>query len=105
MSNHFKETISIKKGTALYVGAVLGSGILILPGMTASIAEGNAIISWLIMILLSVPLAFTFAFLSIEYPSAGGIATFSEKAFGKNVGAMIGWCFLLRVALGKLLYQ
>ncbi|WP_264675672.1 amino acid permease [Bacillus cereus] len=89
MSNHFSETISIKKGTALYVGAVLGSGILILPGMTASIAEGNAIISWLIMILLSIPLALTFAFLSIEHPSAGGIATFSEKAFGKKVGAII----------------
>ncbi|HFK1476258.1 TPA: amino acid permease, partial [Bacillus paranthracis] len=89
MSNHFNETISIKKGTALYVGAVLGSGILILPGMTASVAEGNAIVSWLFMISLSIPLAFTFAFLSIEYPSAGGIATFSEKAFGKNIGAII----------------
>lgn len=101
MSNHFGETISIKKGTALYVGAVLGSGILILPGMTASVAEGNAIVSWLVMILLSIPLAFTFAFLSIEHPSAGGIATFAEKAFGKKIGAIIGWCFLLQVALGK----
>lgn len=45
MSNHFNKTISVKKGTALYVGAVLGSGILILPGMTASVAEGNAIAS------------------------------------------------------------
>lgn len=35
----------LKRGTALYVGAVLGSGILILPGMTASVAEGNAIVS------------------------------------------------------------
>lgn len=105
MSNHFNETISIKRGTALYVGAVLGSGILILPGMTASIAEGNAIVSWLVMISLSIPLAFTFAFLSIEHPNTGGIATFSEKAFGKNIGAIIGWCFLLRVALGKSLSQ
>lgn len=45
MSNDFKETISIRKGTALYVGAVLGSGILILPGMTANIAGPSAIIS------------------------------------------------------------
>ncbi|MEN1937867.1 amino acid permease [Paenibacillus sp. 102] len=103
MSNDFKETISIGKGTALYVGAVLGSGILILPGMTASIAGGNAIISWLVMILLSIPLAFTFAFLSIEYPSAGGIATFSEKAFGKNVGAIIGWCFFIAGSVGQII--
>ncbi|MED0952515.1 APC family permease [Bacillus mobilis] len=102
MSNHFDETISIKRGTALYVGAVLGSGILILPGMTASVAEGNAIVSWLIMILLSIPLAFTFAFLSIEYPSAGGIATFAEKAFGKNLGAIIGWCFFIAGSVGQI---
>ncbi|AZJ20961.1 amino acid permease [Bacillus wiedmannii bv. thuringiensis] len=102
MSDHFDETISIKKGTALYVGAVLGSGILILPGMTASVAEGNAIVSWLIMILLSIPLAFTFAFLSIEYPSAGGIATFAEKAFGKNIGAIIGWCFFIAGSVGQI---
>ncbi|MGH0555781.1 APC family permease [Bacillus pretiosus] len=102
MSNHFDETISIKRGIALYVGAVLGSGILILPGMTASVAEGNAIVSWLIMILLSIPLAFTFAFLSIEYSSAGGIATFAEKAFGKNIGAIIGWCFFIAGSVGQI---
>lgn len=102
MSNHFNETISIKKGTALYAGAVLGSGILILPGMTASVAEGNAIVSWLVMISLSIPLAFTFAFLSIEYPSAGGIATFSEKAFGKNIGAIIGWSFFIAGSVGQI---
>ncbi|MBL3822269.1 amino acid permease [Bacillus sp. BSL6] len=103
MSNHFDETISIKKGTALYVGAVLGSGILILPGMTASVAEGNAMVSWLIMISLSIPLAFTFAFLSIEHPSAGGIATFAEKAFGKNIGAIIGWCFFIAGSVGQII--
>ncbi|PEO42765.1 APC family permease [Bacillus pseudomycoides] len=103
MSNDFKETISIRKGTALYVGAVLGSGILILPGMTASIAGPSAIISWFIMILLSIPLAFTFAFLSIEHPSAGGIATFSEKAFGKHIGAIIGWCFFIAGSVGQII--
>ncbi|MBG9535400.1 APC family permease [Bacillus thuringiensis] len=102
MSNYFNETITIKKGTALYVGAVLGSGILILPGMAASVAEGNAIVSWLVMISLSIPLAFTFAFLSIEYPSAGGIATFSEKAFGKNIGAIIGWSFFIAGSVGQI---
>lgn len=70
--------------------------------MTASVAEGNAIVSWLVMISLSIPLAFTFAFLSIEYPSAGGIATFSEKAFGKNIGAIIGWSFFIAGSVGQI---
>lgn len=72
MSQPLKQTISVSQGVALYVGAVLGSGILILPGMTASIAGSNALVSWMIMVALSIPLACTFAFLSIEFPSSGG---------------------------------
>ncbi|WP_342714691.1 amino acid permease [Bacillus paramycoides] len=103
MSNHFNETISIKKGTALYVGAVLGSGILILPGMTASVAEGNAIVSWLVMISLSIPLAFTFAFLSIEYPSAGGmyiVKVFALSSYFTYVIALL----ILSISIGFNLY-
>ncbi|MCL6445873.1 MAG: hypothetical protein K6T83_20915 [Alicyclobacillus sp.] len=46
-------------------------GILILSGMTAGIAGSDALLSWG-MILLSIPLAYTFAFLAREFPSAGG---------------------------------
>ena len=83
MSNHFNETISIKRGTALYVGAVLGSGILILPGMTASVAEGNAIVSWLVMIALSIPLAFTFAFYRLSIQVQVELLLFQKKLLAK----------------------
>lgn len=96
LSQLLKRTISVPQGIALYVGAVLGSGILILPGMTAGIAGSNALVSWIIMILLSIPLACTFAFLSIDFPSSGGILTFANKAFGHYAGALTGWFFSLQ---------
>lgn len=98
-----KQTISVPQGIALYVGAVLGSGILILPGMTAGIAGENALISWIIMILLSIPLACTFAFLSIDFPSSGGILTFANKAFGHYAGALTGWFFFIAGSVGQMI--
>jgi amino acid efflux transporter len=99
----FQKSISVWQGIALYVGAVVGSGILILPGMTASVAGSNAIVSWGVMILLSIPLAYTFAFLARDYPSAGGVSTFAEKAFGRYVGALIGWFYFVAAAAGQFI--
>ncbi|CAM4379196.1 transporter [Bacillus manliponensis] len=103
MSQPLKQTISVSQGVALYVGAVLGSGILILPGMTASIAGSNALVSWMIMVALSIPLACTFAFLSIEFPSSGGILTFAKKAFGYYAGAISGWFFFIAGSVGQII--
>lgn len=103
MSQPLKQTISVSQGIALYVGAVLGSGILILPGMTASIAGSNALVSWMIMVALSIPLACTFAFLSIEYPSSGGILIFAKKAFGYYAGAISGWFFFIAGSVGQII--
>ncbi|MCY8484873.1 amino acid permease [Bacillus atrophaeus] len=103
MTQPLKQTISVLQGTALYVGAVLGSGILILPGMTAGIAGSNALVSWIIMVLLSIPLACTFAFLSIDFPSSGGILTFTDKAFGHYAGAICGWFFFIAGSVGQII--
>jgi amino acid efflux transporter len=103
MENNTKQTISIPKGISLYVGAVLGSGILILPGITGGIAGTNAILSWIIMVILSIPLAYTFAFLSIEYPSAGGISTFATQAFGRYAGVISGWFFFVAGSFGQII--
>jgi amino acid efflux transporter len=98
-----KQSISAPQGVALYVGAVLGSGILILPGITAGIAGDDSLIAWIGMVLLSIPLACTFAYLSIEYPSSGGIATFANKAFGYYTGALSGWLFFIAGSFGQII--
>lgn len=103
MADSLQRSISVWQGMALYVGAVVGSGILILPGMTAGIAGANALLSWTGMVLLSIPLAFTFALLGKQYPSAGGVSTFVEKAFGKYEGAIIGWFYFIAASAGQFI--
>lgn len=103
MSGVLNRSITVWQAIALYVGAVIGSGILILPGMTAGIAGANALFSWGAMIVLSIPLAYTFAFLAREYPSAGGVSTFVERAFGRYAGALIGWFYFIAASAGQVI--
>jgi amino acid efflux transporter len=88
------------QGVALYVGAVLGSGVLLIPGVSAEIAGPGALLAWGAMALLTLPLALTMTLLAARFPGGGGVATFAEKAFGKVAAAFTGWLFLLAVPIG-----
>jgi amino acid efflux transporter len=88
------------QGTALYTGAVLGTGVIALPALAANTAGPASLLAWLALILLSVPLAATFSALGARYPDAGGIATCVKLAFGDYPAAVVGWCFLLAVPVG-----
>lgn len=97
---NFKKNISWVQGAALTIGAVLGSGVLILPVATAQLAGPAALVSWLVMGVLSIPLAMTLGSLGAKYPDAGGIAAYARRAFGDRVGAVTGTLFLGTVPMG-----
>ena len=45
-------SIGVWKGTALYVSAILGAGVLVLPGQVASLAGPASLLAWTFSILL-----------------------------------------------------
>lgn len=96
-------SIGLSQAIALTITAVLGSGILFLPAATATVAGPASILSWMIMILFSFPLAYTFAALSRSYPDAGGAATFVRMAFGEHAGNLVGWFYFLTAAVGQII--
>ena len=64
--------LSVAQGTALSIGAVLGTGLISMPALAADAAGPAALLAWLALILLSAPLAWTFAALGARYPDGGG---------------------------------
>lgn len=92
--------LSTRSATALYVGAVLGPGVLILPSLAAEAAGPASVLAWAALLALSVPLAITFAVLGVRLPEAGGTAAYARAAFGRRAGAVTGWWFLAGVVLG-----
>ena len=85
---------------ALYASSVLGSGVLILPGLTAKIAGPSSIIAWGLLSVASYPFAYTFASLSARRPESGGIYSFTKEGFGTRAGAVVGWLFAFWVITG-----
>lgn len=92
--------IGVPQGVALYVCAILGAGVLVLPGQAASLAGPAALVAWAFCALLGLPLAFTFARLASTYPDAGGVATYAARAFGAPLGGVTGWWFFIAGAIG-----
>lgn len=93
-------TLGVVQGTALYVAAVLGTGILVLPGLAASAAGPASIVSVIAVFFLSIPLAGTFAALSSRFPDAGGVASYVRRALGQTWARMAGYWFFFGVAAG-----
>jgi amino acid efflux transporter len=93
-------TVGLLQGSALYIAAVLGTGILVLPALAAAKAGPASVLAVLAVLLLSIPLAGTFAALAARYPDAGGVATFVRLALGPTAARMAGYWFFFGVTVG-----
>ncbi|WP_034216093.1 APC family permease [Actinoplanes subtropicus] len=92
--------LTVAQGTALSVGAVLGTGVISMPALAAGVAGPSSLVAWAALILLSAPLADTFAALGARHPDGGGVSTYVRLAFGPRAAAAVGWCFYFAVPLG-----
>jgi amino acid efflux transporter len=92
--------LDVSQGAAMTIGAVLGTGVISLPALAAHAAGPASLVAWAALILLSVPLAATFAALGARYPDGGGVSTYARRAFGDQAATVVGWCFYFAVQIG-----
>ena len=59
-----------------------------------------SLVAWAALVLLSVPLAATFAALGSRLPDTGGVSTYVRRAFGNRAAGAVGWCFYFAVPVG-----
>lgn len=95
-----RKAIKLRNAVALYASSVLGSGILVLPGLAARIAGPASIVAWVLLSVASFPFAFTFASMSARRPESGGVYSFAKEVFGKEIATITGWLFALWVITG-----
>jgi amino acid efflux transporter len=92
--------LTTARGAALYIGALLGPGLLLLPGLAAAQAGPAAIVAWLAMLALSGLFAAVFSALGQRLPSAGGVMGYVAAGLGTRAGLVTGWSFLAAVVGG-----
>lgn len=93
-------TLSTPGAVTLYVGALLGPSVLLLPGLAAGIAGPASIVAWLGLLILSGLLATVFSALGRRHPGRAGAAGFAGAAFGPAAERAVAACFLGGVVLG-----
>jgi amino acid efflux transporter len=93
-------TLSVPRGIALYVGALLGPGLLMLPGLAAETAGPASVLAWAGLLAISALFAVVFTALGTRLPGGGGVVAYTDAGLGPRAGRAAGWCFLTGVVLG-----
>jgi len=88
----------------LVIGAVVGSGIFMTPGLIASIlpSPGLLLTVWLVGGLIALCGALSFAELGAMYPEAGGQYVYIREAYGRGAAFLFGWAFFGFIMCGGL---
>ncbi|WP_028308035.1 APC family permease [Desulfitibacter alkalitolerans] len=83
--NQLRKNLGLFDSVALAIGSIIGSGLLLLPGLVYSISGADSIIAWILMGLFTIPFILIFADLTVKFPAADGVAGFVNNAFGKTL--------------------
>ena len=92
--------LTTARGAALYIGALLGPGLLLLPGLAAAEAGPASLLAWAGLLGLSALFAVVFTALGRSFPSAGGVIGYVTAGLGARQGLAAGWSFLAGVVAG-----
>jgi amino acid efflux transporter len=95
-----ERTLGVWRGAALYIGALIGPGVLLVPALAAQAAGPVSILAWAGLLVFSAPLAIAFAALGVRHPVAGGVSAYVREGFGEAAAAVTGGCFLAAVLIG-----
>jgi len=98
-----ERTLGLKDLTLLVIGAVIGSGIFIVPAAVlrqTGGAIGPALLVWLVAGILSLLGALTYGELGAARPDAGGLYVYIRDAFGTLPAFLYGWTTFFVICTG-----
>jgi amino acid efflux transporter len=93
-------TLTIGQAIGLALCMVIGSGLLVLPGLAYLEVGSAAVYAWALNAAVVLPLLCVFGFLGGRCPSAAGVSGYAQAAFSRPAGAASEILLLGACALG-----
>lgn len=84
MSNYKKNSLSLTDAVAMGTGVMIGAGIFALLGQVAELSGEYFALAFVVGGIISGFSAYSYIKMAKAFPSAGGIAMFLQKAYGKG---------------------
>jgi len=100
-----QRTLNLRDLLLLVVGAVIGSGIFVVPGAVLRQVDSSvapALLIWFAGGFLSLLGALTYGELSAGHPHAGGLYIFIRDSFGKLPAFLYGWTLFFVIGNGAV---
>ncbi len=85
MKTDEKKGIGLLEAIAIGIGGMVGGGIFAVLGLAVALAEGGTPIAFAIAGAVALITTYSYARLSVAFPSQGGTITFLNKAFGTGL--------------------
>ncbi len=111
MPEELERDLGLASVIAISMGAMIGSGIFILPGIAMGEAGPSVILAFVLAAVLVLPAAVSIAELGTAMPEAGGDYIFIERGMGPGAGTIAGlgtWLMLMfkgsLALLGGMIY-
>ena len=96
-----KRSMGLWMATALVVGNMIGSGVVLLPATLAGTAGPVSLLGWVFTGAGAVLLALVFANLGRALPRMGGPYAYAKRAFGDFVGFQTAWGYWIALWAGN----
>lgn len=85
MSTSRKENLGYWEVTAIGIGGMVGGGIFAVLGLAVQLTGGGAPLAFLIAGIVALVTSYSYARLSVTFPSQGGTVRFLDRAFGPGL--------------------
>ena len=93
-----ERSLGLKSVISVSIGAMLGSGVFVLPGMAFEVTGSTLWLAYLVAGLCVLPAALSKAELATAMPTSGGTYFYIDRTFGHLSGTISGiglWLSLL----------
>lgn len=87
--------ISLWNAVLLNMNIMIGSGILIGPGIAAAISGNASFLAWPLVALMFLPIVLSVAELGCLFPGEGGFYLYAKEGLGRKAGYLSGWLYVV----------
>jgi amino acid efflux transporter len=95
-----KKELGFFQGLALYLSAVLGTGILVIPSLAFQEAGPASLFAWGALACVGFALAWSFAAVGAEQPNAGGVQSMIGRVLGSRFRHYTSWLVMFSIPFG-----